>query len=514
MKRRMLAIVLAASWILVFHTHSAEAKFAPGLLDNVLKGAVDVVDQTVGGVSDSVNQTVSGATNALEQTVSGTLNQTQQAVQDTLDVTGKAAGGLLEPVTTPTADSAGSVVNTVEQVVKDANVIVNETVDIPLNTVPQATGALNGKAADPVGTLLEETGQTVKAVDQTVKNATENVGSIVQSVGPVTEGAGNTVGEVVETVADTVKETVKPITRPGSGGGTPSLPTVPIVPTQPTNPGTQTPTPSQPDKEPGKGNGQEPVSGQHPSAPMTGTETTVPISTTTESSGRTGASNEGRTTVNPSEVAGQAVHVQEAQRIVAGEVLNPVLPENQHSLTEEPSTEPNQSVSIAGYGRDDAEELSLDAQPADMTSERLSDESAAEVFGVFPNEKAADTSSRDGGAAQIRENNTPSATSSAEFAEPKGKQAAPLAPREGRQPQAPVVPGLLSEGSPTRGASGPSQGGSGFAGPQPPIAQLYTGFMPTVSDPLYRLKATSDTEGNQWINAPPFSPPKNAPFLT
>jgi len=504
-KRRMLAIVLAASWILVFQTHSAEAKFAPGLLDNVLKGAVDVVDQTVGGVSDSVNQTVSGATNALEQTVSGTLNQTQQTVQDTLDVTGKAAGGLLEPVTTPTADSAGSVVNTVEQVVKDANVIVNETADIPLNTVPQVTGALNGKAADPVGTLLEETGQTVKAVDQTVKNATENVGSIVQSVGPVTEGAGNTVGEVVETVADTVKETVKPITRPGSGGGTPSLPTVPIVPT---NPGTQTPTPSQPDKEPGKGNGQEPVSGQHPSAPTTGTETT------TESSGRTGASDEGRTTANPSEVSGQAVHVQEAQSIVAGEVLIPVLPENQPSLTEEPSTEPNQSVSIDGYGRDDAEGLSLDAQPADMTSKRLPDLSAAEVFGVFPNEKAADTSSRDGGTAQIRENNTPSATSSAELAEPKGKQAAPLAPREGRQPQAPVVPGLLSEGSPTRGASGPSQGGSGFAGPQPPIAQLYAGFMPTVSDPLYRLKATSDTEGNQWINAPPFSPPKNAPFLT
>jgi len=510
-KRRMLAIVLAASWILVFQTHSAEAKFAPGLLDNVLKGAVDVVDQTVGGVSDSVNQTVSGATSALEQTVSGTLNQTQQAVQDTLDVAGKAAGGLLEPVTTPTADSAGSVVNTVEQVVKDANIIVNETVDIPLNTVPQVTGALNGKAADPVGTLLEETGQTVKAVEQTVKNTTENVGSIVESVGPVTEGAGNTVGEVVETVADTVKETVKPITRPGSGGGTPSLPTVPIVPT---NPGTQTPTPSQSDKEPGKGNGQEPGSGQHPSAPTTGTETTAPIPTTTESSGRTGESDEGRTTVNPSEVAGQAVHVQEAQRIVAGEVLIPDLPENQPSLTEEPSTEPNQSVSIAGYGRDDAEELSLDAQPADMTSERLPDLSAAEVFGVFPNEKAADTSSRDGGAAQIRENNTPSATSSAELAEPKGKQAAPLAPREGRQPQAPVVPGLLSEGSPTRGNSGSTQGGSGFAGPQPPIAQLYTGFMPTVSDPLYRLKATSDTEGSQWINAPPFSPPKQAPFLT
>jgi len=210
------------------------------------------------------------------------------------------------------------------------------------------------------------------------------------------------------------------------------------------------------------------------------------------------------------------VHIQEAQRIVVGEVLVPVLPENQPSATEQqPLTEPNQSVSIAGYGLDDAEKLSLDKQPVGMTSELLPDPSALEVGSIFPNEESTVRSSRDGGVTQVRENNTPSATSSAEeLVEPKGKHGAPLAPREGRQPQAPVVPGLLSEGSPTRGASGSSQGGSGFAGPQPPIAQLYTGFMPVASDSLYRLKATSDTEGSQWINAPPFSPPKQAPFLT
>lgn len=520
MKRRMLAIVLAASWILVFQTRSAEAEFAPGLLDNVLKGAVDVVDQTVGGVSDSVNQTVNGATNALEQTVNGTLNQTQQAVQDTLDATGQAAGGLLEPVTTPTADSVGSAVNTVEQVVKDTNAIVNETVDIPLNTVPQATGALNGKAADPVGTLLKETGQIVKAVDQTVKNTTGNVGSIVESVGPVTEGTGNTVGEVVEAVT----ETVKPITQPGSGGGTPSLPAIPVVPAQPTNPGTQIPIPSVPDKEPGKGDGQEPGSGQHPATPATGSDTTVSAPTTTESSGGTGASEGIQTsTANPSRpdgtpgtAAGQVVHIQEAQRIVAGEVPPPVLPENRPSVNEQPLKKPNQSVSIAGYGLDDAEELSLDEQPAGVTSEPLPDVSALAVSGMLPGEKVAGASSRDGAVTQVRENKTRSAVSSSELAEPRNKEAAPLAPREGRQPQAPVLPGLLSEGSPTRGTSpsGSSQGGSGFAGPQPPIAQLYAGFMPAVPDSSYRLKAISDTEGSQWINAPPFSPPKQAPFLT
>ncbi|MCQ4086969.1 hypothetical protein [Saccharibacillus sp. JS10] len=486
MKKRMIAIAVAASCVFAFQPQDAQAKYTPALLDNVLKGAVDVVDQTVGGVSDSVQQTVNGTTNVLEHTVSGTLNQTQQAVTDTLDATGKAAGGLLEPVTTPTANSVNEVVNTVDQVVKDTNVVVKETVDIPVRTVPQVTGALNGKAADPVGTLLEETGQTVKAVEQTVKNSTKSVGTVVESVGGVTQGTGQVVDGVVETVKETVKETAKPIIKPDIP--TPSVPTLPpITPIKP--------TPS----VPGEGNGNQPDIVKPQPTPTSDLAIKSPILSESLPSNA-------MTPVTSNSVPGQVVEQGNEDPIVFGEVLNPSLPENVLSDTKELEQESNPLVTPAGYDSVEAAEFNEEAENASLESEAIDN--------VFLLNEETGTVSTDERTVQENSNVRAVQETAVTIDRLNTEDAAPLAPKEGRQPQIPVMPGVLSENVPTRGTSGTMQSGSGSAGSQPPIAQLYAGFMPMVTDSFYRLKVSSDTEGSQWINAPPFSPPKQAPFLT
>ncbi|MEJ8303675.1 hypothetical protein [Saccharibacillus sacchari] len=496
MKRKMLAIAVAASCLFAVQTQNAEAKSYPALLDNVLKGAVDAVDQTVVGVSDSVNHTVNGATGALEQTVSGTLNQTQQVVQDTLNATGQAAGGLLEPVTAPTANSVDNVVNTVDQVVKDANVIVNESVDIPLNTLPQVTGAVNGKAADPVGTLLEETGQTIKAVEQTVKNTTGNASGIVESVESVTEGTGTVIGGVVETVTEPVKEAVKPVTPK------PSVP--PIVPVKP--------KPTLPEKEPGKSESGTPVGEPTTSSPNDSTaaaQTPVPEKSS-------GVSSDASASQGGAQAAliGQVVNVESSATADSEPASFPENPEKTAQASAEPTAEPEPIVSAAGYALKDVEESVTESQDTASASNVSADIAEDGTDGLPAN---AATSEADSDRRQTSGNgNSALSASDSPGLEPteKAAQKSPLAPREGRQPQAPIVPGLLSENAPARGSSGSSQSGSGSAGPQPPIAQLYTGFVPAIFDSSSRLKSTSDTEGSQWINAPPFSPPKQAPFLT
>ncbi|OWR28972.1 hypothetical protein CDO73_16335 [Saccharibacillus sp. O23] len=499
MKKWMIATAASALWLLGFQTQDLQASSRPALLDNVLKGAVDAVDQTVGGVSDSVNQTVNGATGALEQTVNGTLNQTQQIVQETMDTAGQAAGGLLEPVTTPTADTIGQVVDTAKQTVQGGTVIANEAVEIPLQTLPQATGALNGKAADPVGTLIQETAQAVNAAEQTVRSAAQQAGGTVNGAGAIVEGAGKAVGNVVketvkavqettEAVGETVEETVPAIPKPG-GGGTPVVPTTPIKP-----------VPSAPETNPANPGDGNAAAGGGDSA--------------------SGSASPGGSDVSPDEqrnadafsgISGQDSVSRRTESAI------PALPEEERVPAEAARTESAQNVSIAtvelnGLNEEDtATDADLAAAieasgPGTPTDSPDANDRESLVFGPIALGDPIDSAQRDiaPGDDRIQGGTQP------EQALP------PLAPREGRQPFAPAVAGVLTENAPTRAAPGSSsQGGSGFGGGSPlPIAQLYAGYSPTAAAPVYRLKHGSDREGSQWINAPPFSPPKQAPFLT
>lgn len=514
MRKWIMTICLSMAGFFIFQTPDVQARSTPVLLDHVLKGAVDAVDQTVGGVSDSVNQTVNGVTGTLEQTVNGTLTQTQQAVRETLDTTGEAAGGLLMPVTQPTADTVEQVVNTVEQVVQDTNGLVRESVDIPMNTLPQVTEALNGKAADPVGTLLEETGQVVKTVDRTVQNAVEQAGQVVGSVGEVTEGVGGTVGGIVQKTTGAVQEAVKPVTDPG--GGKPVVPVSP-TPTAPTTP--KPPVPVQPpqvddqDQDPG-----DTPAGQTPAVPAPPSRTADPVAPNGSSVFTQPDSNSQPVTevIAPSQQPATSAVVVDVDRPANAESGTPNVPvmpdaaQADNSLAVAPGQEVTASAARLTDVPDPAPKPSSAAAAAGMTGEEptFSDpETELETVGEDPANpsaanaalgKAADPSNAD-----------------LESAPQTGTEAAqPLAKRAGRANLPPALPGLLTDSAPARGVSGSPQGGSGSAGPQPPIAQLHTGFDPVAATTLYRLKAVSDTEGSQWINAPPFSPPKQAPFLT
>lgn len=501
MKKWMIATAASAVWLLGLQTQYTEASSRPALLDNVLKGAVDAVDQTVGGVSDSVNQTVNSATNALEQTVNGTLNQTQQIVQETVDPARQAADGLLEPVTTPTADTVGQVVDLTKQAVKGGTVIANEAMDIPLQTLPQATGALNGKAADPVGTLIRETTQAVTAAEQTVGGAAQQVGETVQGAGAIVEGTGKTVGSVVdktlkavrettEAASETVEETVPPIPKPG-GGETPVVPTTPIKP-----------TPSAPETNPANpGNGNA-AAGDGDSA--------------------SGSANAAVSDVSPgkqppidllSGTDGQAAGYRPAENPL------PALPGETRMPGETGRTETAENVSIATVDLSVIEEENA-ADTADSTEGAAADSSQPLMLTDSVPSDASDPAPR--GFAPIgsidpaaQRDSAPAGEQMQAAAQPK-EELPPLAPREGRPPFAPAAAGVLIENAPTRAAPGSaSQSGSSFGGGSPlPIAQLYAGYSPTAAAPVYRLKYGSDREGSQWINAPPFSPPKQAPFLT
>ncbi|CAM3410081.1 MULTISPECIES: hypothetical protein [Saccharibacillus] len=515
MRKWIMTICLSAAGFFIFQPPDVQARSTPVLLDHVLKGAVDAVDQTVGGVSDSVNQTVNGVTGTLEQTVNGTLTQTQQAVRETLDTTGEAAGGLLMPVTQPTADTVEQVVHTVEQVVQDTNGLVRESVDIPMNTLPQVTEALNGKAADPVGTLLEETGQVVKTVDRTVQNAVEQAGQVVGSVGEVTEGVGGTVGGIVQKTTDAVQEAVKPVTDPGGGK--------PVVPVSPTAPPTPTPKPPVP-VQPPKVNDQDPgdmSAGQTPTAPAAPPERTAdPVAPNSSSAFTQPDSNSQPVTevIAPSQQPATSAVVVEVERPANAESGMPNVPvmpdaaQADNSLAVAPGQEVTASAARLTDVSDPAPAPKQDSgtNAAGMTGEEptFSDpETELETVGEDPANPSAANAAL-GKAADPSNADLESATQT-------GTEAAqPLAKRAGRANLPPAPPGLLTDSAPARGVSGSPQGGSGSAGPQPPIAQLHTGFDPVAATKLYRLKAVSDTEGSQWINAPPFSPPKQAPFLT
>jgi len=511
MRKWMMTICLSAAGFFIFQPPDAQARSTPVLLDHVLKGAADAVDQTVGGVSDSVNQTVNGVTGTLEQTVNGTLTQTQQAVRETLDTTGEAAGGLLMPVTQPTADTVEQVVHTVEQVVQDTNGLVRESVDIPMNTLPQVTEVLNGKAADPVGTLLEETGQVVKTVDRTVQNAVEQAGQAVGSVGAVTEGVGGTVGGIVQKTTDAVQEAVKPVTDPGGG-----KPVVPVSPTAPPTP--KPPVPVQPpqinDQDPG-----DTSAGQTPTAPAAPpTRTADPVAPNSSSAFTQPDSNPQPVAevIAPSQqpaTSAGVVNVDRPANAESGTPNVPVMPDAaqaDNDLAVAPQQEVTASAARLTDVPDSAPKPSSAAAAAGMTGEEptFSDpETELETVGEDPaNSSAANAAAEDAA--------DPS-DADLESAPQTGTEAAqPLAKRAGRANLPPALPGLLTDSAAARGVSGSPQGGSGSAGPQPPIAQLHTGFDPVTATTLYRLKAVSDTEGSQWINAPPFSPPKQAPFLT
>ncbi|OWA34538.1 hypothetical protein B9G55_15045 [Saccharibacillus sp. O16] len=496
MKKWMMTIAASAVCFFALQTSDAQASPRFALLDNVLKGAVDAADQTVGSVSDSVNQTLDGATGALEQTVNGTLNQTQQLVQETVDTAGQTAGGLLEPVTQPTVDTVNQVVDTVEQVVKDGTVITNKVADVPLQALPETTGALNGKAADPVGTLIQETGQAVKAVEQTVKNTTQHAGSVVGGVSGVVEGTR----EIVETV---VHQTVKPIANPG-GGGTPPVPAIPTPIPMPTKP---VPAPVIP---------APPASGQTPDGGEPGST----------ASGKQEAGSGGQHAVNPeSGDASVAAPINNLSSTVVGlvvdddrqPVLTPVLSQTQPEIEADAASaaESVQNVSIATV-----EPIDLDIPMEEAeTSDLVQPGTPIDKGSLIPNDSIL-RESMIGRRDPVQPTPTlgqeaPDQAQLTEADAPVKTLPMPLLPRQDRRPLVPQIVGILGENAPNRTASGSSsQGGAGSGSSPLPIAQLYTGYAPTALAPLYRLKHASNTEGSQWINAPPFSPPKQAPFLT
>ncbi|MDO3408958.1 hypothetical protein QWJ34_04185 [Saccharibacillus sp. CPCC 101409] len=480
MKRWTIAIGILSALVLTFDKQDVQAKSSPALLDNVLKGAADAVDHTVGGVSDSVNQTVGGATNALEQTVNGTLNQTDQAVQGTFDQAGQAAGGLLSPVTEPAAGTVGSVLNTVEGVVSGTSGIVNESVDIPLNAIPEVTGVVNGKAADPVGTLVKETQQAVKEVEKTAGNAAANAASVAEGTGKVVDGVKKTVENVVKETRKTVDKTVEALPKPGVSPSEPPAVSQPKPPAAPKPEVKASEASERHESSPQREADSQPAPGE-PSPSQAQPEAaapavrgqavkTEPSAPQAESNPPAEPSDSTKAAPKPSEAAANTVRIQ-------------TVPQSQDSA--EAAAQPindgaGQPLRSAGQAVSErpetAREAAVDAEPANAAAQ-------IDKPAVTPGVKAA--------------------------SEPE-----PLAPREGRQTLPPPVPALLADAAQSRTVSGPTQGGSGSPAPQVPIAHLYTGFSAAGRQPMYRLKTFSDNGGSQWINAPPFSPPKQAPFLT